>query len=322
MKTVGIIGGAGFIGSYITKIFLEENYKVKVSSININHKWKYEHLFQLDNAANLKVESMNARNIAELENFARDCDIIVHAGTPFILDAADPQTEIMEPTILGTRNLLNISERNKTISKVIFLSSVAAFNTSFPLTPSFYPPGHVFTEMDIPFMNGEDNPYAIAKFMANAEVEMFVNNHKDLRCEIVSVSPVLVIGNSLSSRNDSTSVGFQYLVKNKIAPNPFIQILFNMDLSFAMVDVRDVAEAIYRAAHTQTIHGRNYLIASETYSISDMSLMLNKLEPKNEPVIVYDSSRAKNDLGVAFISVKDSLNHSVLDSIENEISAN
>ena len=35
MKTVGIIGGSGFIGSHTTKQFLEQGYKVKVSATDI-----------------------------------------------------------------------------------------------------------------------------------------------------------------------------------------------------------------------------------------------------------------------------------------------
>ncbi len=322
METVGIIGGSGFIGSYVTKIFLEEGFKVKVSSTNLNNTNKYEHLYHLDNAANLSIVPLDVRDTLMLETFTAGCDVVVHAGTPFILDAADPQSEVMQPTILGTRNLLDVVERNNTIRKVIFIASVAVWNTSFPFTPSCYPSDHSFTEQDTPFMNGDDNPYAIAKFVANAEVEMYVKKHLQPHFEIVSVSPVLVIGNSLSSRNDSTSIGFQYLVKNKIAPHPFVQMLFDTDAVIAMVDVRDVAEAIFRTANIPGIHGKNYLISGESYSISDMSLMLNKSEPKNEAVIVYDSTLAKNELGIAFIAIKDSLNHNVLDSIEDEISAN
>jgi dihydroflavonol-4-reductase len=44
MKTIGIIGGAGFIGSYNTQKFLNEGYKVKVSTTDISNKSKYEHL--------------------------------------------------------------------------------------------------------------------------------------------------------------------------------------------------------------------------------------------------------------------------------------
>jgi len=38
MKTAGIIGGSGFIGSHITKRFLAENFNVKVSSTDVSNK--------------------------------------------------------------------------------------------------------------------------------------------------------------------------------------------------------------------------------------------------------------------------------------------
>jgi len=37
MQTVGIIGGAGFIGSYVTKGFLENGFRVKVSATDISN---------------------------------------------------------------------------------------------------------------------------------------------------------------------------------------------------------------------------------------------------------------------------------------------
>ena len=70
MQKVVIIGGSGFIGSYITKIFLEENYRVKVSSTNINNKGKYEHLQTLTNAANLEVFALDVREIKMVEDEA------------------------------------------------------------------------------------------------------------------------------------------------------------------------------------------------------------------------------------------------------------
>jgi dihydroflavonol-4-reductase len=39
---------------------------------------------------------------------------------------------------------------------------------------------------------------------------------------------------------------------------------------FSMIDVRDVAEAIYQAATTKGIHGKNYLIANKSYKVSDI----------------------------------------------------
>lgn len=47
MKTIGIIGGSGFIGSHITKKFLQNNFKVKVSATDISKTEKYNHLKSL-----------------------------------------------------------------------------------------------------------------------------------------------------------------------------------------------------------------------------------------------------------------------------------
>lgn len=79
MQTAGIIGGSRFIGSYITKIFLEENYKVKVSSTDINNKSKYEHLLTLNNADKLGVCALDVRDIKMVEDFVKGCDILVHS---------------------------------------------------------------------------------------------------------------------------------------------------------------------------------------------------------------------------------------------------
>jgi len=310
MQTVGIIGGSGFIGSYVTKIFLEENFKVKVSSTDINNKSKYEHLFSLNNAnTNLEIFPLDVRDKEALENFVKGCDIIIHGGTPFKLDVKDPQTELMEPTVTGTRNFLEVISKSKQLKKVVFIASVAAWNTSFPLNPATCDASYIFTEQDTPYISEQDHPYAQAKFLADQEVRKFIAENPDLSFEITSVSPTMVIGNSLSQRADSTSVGLQYLIKNKIAPNPFVEMLFATDAMFSMIDVRDVAEAIFQAATTKGIHGKNYLIANESYKVSDISLMLNNNPSLNEAAILYDSSLAKKDLGIAFIAARETLNH-------------
>jgi nucleoside-diphosphate-sugar epimerase len=311
MQTVGIIGGSGFIGSYITKIFLEENYKVKVSSTDINNESKYEHLQTFTNSENLEVCELDVRDVEMLQDFVSGCNILVHAGTPFKLDVKDSQTELFDPTVQGTRNFLNAISKSKELKKVVIIASIAAWNTSFPMNPTTYAADHVFTEQDSPFMSEQDHPYAQAKFMADQEVRKFINENPDLSFEISSISPTFVVGNSLSNRSDSTSAGMQYLIKNKIPANPFVEMLFATDAMFSMIDVRDVAEAVFQSATTKGIHGKNYIIANESYTVSDISRMLNNEATIAKPAIVYDSSLAKKDLGLAFISAKETLNHCV-----------
>lgn len=77
-------------------------------------------------------------------------------------------------------------------------------------------------------------------------------------------------------------------------------MFYDNDVDWAIVDVADVAEGIYQAANTKGIHGKNYLLSSESYPVSDVTLMLNHQEPVNKPKIVYQNHLAKNELGIDF----------------------
>ncbi|NHE57602.1 NAD-dependent epimerase/dehydratase family protein [Cyclobacterium plantarum] len=300
MKKVGIIGGSGFIGSYNTQKFLNEGYQVKVSTTDLSKKEKYQHLLSLEKAGNLEIAQLDVENKSELLDFLKDCEIVIHGGTPFQLDVKDLQKELFDPTIKGTENFLEAVLKTPGIEKVVFIASVAAYNTNFPFLPTGKTESDQITEFDTPFMSDEGIPYAQAKFIANQTVDKFISDHPKLNFEITSVSPVGVMGKSLSNREDSTSTGIQFLFKNKIAPNPFIQMIYDMDVLWALVDVEDVADAIYKAASTENIHGKNYLLSSESYRVSDISLMLNNQAPLGKPQIVYSSDLALKDLGINF----------------------
>ena len=308
MKIVGITGGAGFIGSYVTKKFLEEGYRVKASVTNISKTKKYEHLFNLKNVENLSVRSLNVENMDSLKEFIKGCNILIHCGTPFQLDADNPEKEIFEPTLRGTENFLKVIKETKEISKVVFVASVASYNTSFPLPVSSREKDHVYSENDEPYHNKEDVPYAQAKYLAAKAVGKFIKENPEIKTEIVSVAPVGVMGRSLSERQDSTSVGLQLLFKDRIAPNPFIKMMFDNDIEFALVDVEDVAEGIFSAATKNGNHGKNYLLTSESWKVSDISLMLNNRPPKGKPRKVYSNDLATKELGLKFNPAKVPLN--------------
>lgn len=300
MQTAGIIGGAGFIGSYVTKQFLEKGFRVKVSATDISNTAKYAHLSGLPHSENMELVSLDVQNQAQLKAFAEGCDILVHGGTPFQLDVEDPQRDLFDPTIKGTENFLRVVSETSSVKKVVFIASVAAVNTNFPLLPAGKADGDLISEEDPFYFNEENHPYAQAKFLANRVVDQFIADHPDPGFEITTVSPVGVMGMAMSKREDSTSMGIQFLFKNKIAPNPFIQMFYDLDVSWALVDVEDVAASVYHAAVRQNLHGKNYLLTSESYRISDISLMLNKQPPVGQPVVVYQNDLAKTDLGVNF----------------------
>ncbi len=309
MKKVGIIGGSGFIGSYITKQFLENGFEVKVSATDISKHEKYEHLMEFNHSDHLYISELNVEDKTQLRDFVKDCDIVIHGGTPFQLDFKDAKLELLDPTIKGTKNFLNVIKETPTVEKVVLIASVGAWNTDFPLPANTKTPHDTFSENDTPFMSENSHPYAQAKFMANQTVIDFIESNTDLDFKIVSVSPVMVMGKSLSNREDSTSTGIQFLFKNKMAPNPLIQMFYDTDIDLAIVNVKDVAEGVYKAATISGLHGKNYLLSSETYPVSDVTLMLNGKPPKHQAKIIYQNQLAIRDLGLQFQSVQKTLNH-------------
>ena len=304
MKTAGIIGGSGYIGSYVTKRFLEEGFKVRVSATDIKKKKKYDHLKQLPGAENLEIVPLDTRDVASLKTFVDGCNVVVHGGTPFQLDVNDAAKELFEPTIKGTENFLNVIHESSTVRKVVIIASVASYNTGYPMPVPEKPADYLYTENDEPHLNEEGHPYAQAKYHADQTVRKFVADHPDSDVEIVSVFPVGVMGPALSMRDDSTSMNLQYLFKNKIAPNPFVQMLYDNDMEFAIVDVRDVAEGIYRAATTDGLHGKQYYLSNESWKVSDMTRMLNNEPVQEKRRFVYSGKNAERDLGISYKPAK------------------
>lgn len=314
MKTAGIIGGSGYIGSYVTQKFLEEGYKVKVSVRDISKKKKYRHLENLGNSKNLGIYPADVTDIDSLRAFIDGCDIVVHSGTPFQLDVKDPTKELFEPTIKGTENFLKLVHQSLSIKKVVVVASVAAYNTGYPMPVEGCPDDYLYTETDVPHLNDEGHPYAQAKYYADQVVRKFIKVNPDSDVEIASVYPVGVMGPALSNRDDSTSIGLQYLFKNRIAPNPFVQMLFDKDMEFAIVDVRDVAEGIFKAATINGLHGKKYYLSYESWKVSDMSRMLNNEPAQDKPRFVYSGKNAEKDLGITYKPASESFHDYVAGS--------
>ncbi|KJD34960.1 dihydroflavonol 4-reductase [Tamlana sedimentorum] len=309
MKKLGIIGGAGFIGSHITKLFLEHKFEVKVSTTNISNHEKFTHLTQLKHSNHLHISELDIENKKQLQTFIEDCDIVVHCGTPFQLDVQNAENSLLQPTLNGTQNLLEVIKQTPHLEKVVFMASVAVYNLNFPLPATHKKANDTYSENDIATINPNHHPYAQSKYLANKLVTDFVKSNPDLEVDIISLSPVMVMGKSLSNRSDSTSTNIQFQIKNKIAPNAFMKMLFSQNIDLAIVNVLDVAQSVLNATNISNLHGQNFLISSESYTVSDVSLMLNNKAPLKAPKLIYKNHRAIKSLGVSFQPVKTTLNN-------------
>ncbi|MEM9887205.1 MAG: hypothetical protein AAF849_15030 [Bacteroidota bacterium] len=67
-----------------------------------------------------------------------------------------------------------------------------------------------------------------------------------------------------------------------------------------MVDVQDVSRAIYAICQQKGLHGKNYILSSESWRVSDIAAMLNGEQPTGQARIFYESKAAQRDLGITF----------------------
>ena len=66
MKKIIIFGGCGFLGSWITKILLQENYKITIFDLNVNKNLL--NIIAKNNIDKVKFVEGDITNLAQVEN--------------------------------------------------------------------------------------------------------------------------------------------------------------------------------------------------------------------------------------------------------------
>lgn len=77
-KTVTVLGGAGYIGSWLTRFLLEEDYDVTVLDLFLFGRRHFDPL--LEQHPNLRVKEGDMRNASDLAAVVRDADVVVNLG--------------------------------------------------------------------------------------------------------------------------------------------------------------------------------------------------------------------------------------------------
>ncbi len=117
-----VTGGAGFIGSRVVKILLEENHEVTV--IDNLSSGKLENIANFQN----KIDFHNAdiRDLEKINIIASKSDGIFHfAALTNVLESFTKQDEYSDVNVKGTQNILDIAKQFDL--KVVFASSAAVY---------------------------------------------------------------------------------------------------------------------------------------------------------------------------------------------------
>lgn len=251
MPRVAVTGAAGFIGSHIVKLLLGRGYRV-VGTVRDPDAAANDHLRALPAAAErLQLARANLLEPGAFDAAIADCRAVLHTASPYILHARDPQRDLVDPAVMGTRNVLEACARAPSMQRVVVTSSMAAI-TDEPDA------AHVLTEADWNQRSSlTRNPYYLSKTLAERAAWAFMSERAP-GFDLVAINPFLVIGPSLSPGLNTSN---QLFVDLLTGTYPGI-----LDLTWGFVDVRDVALAHVLAIETPSAHGR-YLCAAEAVAM-------------------------------------------------------
>ncbi len=269
-KPVLVTGATGYVAGWLVKELLENGHTVHAAVRDPEKKEKLKYLDALAQHSTGKIKYFKSDLLVEgsYADAMEGCELVFHTASPFTIEVNDPQKELIEPAKLGTRNVLEQANKTTSVKRVVLTSSCAAIygdNADLKDTPN-----GVFTEdMWNSSSSLKHQPYSYSKTLA--EQEAWRINKDQHQWDLVVINPSLVLGpaiNPTAVTSESFNIVIQFGNGKMKAGAP--------DVGMGGVDVRDVAEAHYKAGFTPEAKGR-YIISGHNSSFVEMA---EKLLPK------------------------------------------
>jgi nucleoside-diphosphate-sugar epimerase len=263
-----ITGGTGFIGAHTVRASLEAGYRVRLSIRKPEQeaviKKRYP-TFASD------IETFLITDFADPESFKQALDgtkYVIHLATPMPGSGTDFRNDFAEPAINATIAVLKAALAFPRIEKVIVMSSSLALlpvdtlakpevdydvrdNTGEIIPVDFdaeFPPGLV----------GQIVRYAGSKIVAHQATRDFVKESKP-DYALITLHPVYVLGPDLTQATAEGLGGINGLFWASLSSEKPL-------LGTSWVHVQDVADAHIKAIESNVENGKEFLLASPSFS--------------------------------------------------------
>ncbi len=249
-----VTGASGFIASHIVDQLLQRGYRVRGTVRDPERARAEGHLTGLTGAAErLELVGADLMEDHAFDDPVTNCDYVIHTASPYAIDVADPQRDLVEPAVKGTLSCLDACLATPTVKRLVLTSSVAAITDEAN--------GHVLTEDDWNTKSTlSRNPYYYSKTVAErAAWSAMESGHPHF--DLVVINPFFVIGPSLVPSLNTSHIFLTGLTNGRI---PGV-----LAVEWPIVDVRDVAMAHVLAMESPTAQGR-YIVAAGTRSLREV----------------------------------------------------
>ncbi|HAS46020.1 MAG TPA: diaminohydroxyphosphoribosylaminopyrimidine deaminase [Microscillaceae bacterium] len=344
-KPVLVTGATGYVAGWLVKKLLDEGITVHAAVRNPNNEKKLAHLNALAAQSKGSIKYFKADLLTDgaYTEAMQGCELVFHTASPFTTDVKDPQKELIEPAEQGTANVLESANQTPSVKRVVVTSSCAAIYTD-AIDSQKAPNGTLTEDIWNTTASLDYQPYSYSKTLA--EKKAWEMAQKQARWDLITINPCLVLGPPLNP-TAVTSESFNILQQlgdgtmKMGAPK----------IGLGLVDVRDVAEAHYKAGFTPEAKGR-YITAAHNTDFLELGKVLlpkygkqfplpKKALPKWLLMIVgpmtnklftrkfirnnvnvawkADNSKIKKELGIDFMPMQQTMEEAFQVMVDNQV---
>lgn len=324
-----VTGATGYVAGWLVNKLLGAGHTVHAAVRDPGNAAKRAHLDAMadDAPGHIRYFQADLLTPGAYDTAMQDCELVFHTASPFTTSVKDPQTELVDPALRGTRNVLESANRTESVKRVVITSSCAAiYGDNVDVQDA---PNGTLTENQWNTTSSlEHNPYPYSKTVAERAAWDMADEQS--RWQLVVVNPSLVIGPGTAPNATSESFDIMKALAGGTmrAGAPLV--------GMGTIDVRDLAVAHYHAGFTPEAEGRYIVSATDTTLLEMSQELADKYGryplPKRQiptwlawlagPLTGYprafisrnfgyrfhcDNSKAKRELGLEYRSLKTSL---------------
>ena len=275
-KPVMVTGATGYLAGWIVKDLLEKGFTVHAPVRAPNDASKVSYLQDIADQSEGEIKFFKADLLVEgsYDQAMQGCSIVFHTASPFITDVKDPQKDLVDPALNGTKNVLSSANRTESVSRVVLTSSaVAAYGDSIETTQTSS--GTLSENEWNETSTLEHNAYSYSKTVAERAAWVMAKSQE--RWKLVVINPAMILGPGLGPKptSDSFSLLVEFAKGSLKSGAPHLE--------FGAGDVRDTAEAHLRAAFIDDASGRN-LVFNKPMSVLEMAAALKTQYGREYPL--------------------------------------
>lgn len=234
IKFWNTVGGTGFVAGHLIQQLLQRGYRVRATLRDDVYAQSelFAYLSRLQMASELlevvPLDLSTPSGDSTWEAAFVDVEYVMHVASPVILHDTDPESNIINPIVIGTQTVVQYCQNSSTVKKLILTSCMSAMTDVFETGKKY----------DESCWNETATPthsiYSYSKTSAEREAHR-VAMETNATFQLVSILPGTILGAHLGKKMSQSHHFFQ----NVSMRNGKNRGVINMSL--AISDVRDVA---------------------------------------------------------------------------------